>query len=85
MAQHETAVQELTQNYYYHTQIKVVRGQQGPAEQDQPPLAVGQTWLQARFLEELKSDHHAAYKSYTAANQLLLDRGAYFAKPQIST
>ena len=26
MAQHETAVQEVTQNYYYHTQIKVVRG-----------------------------------------------------------
>ena len=26
VAQHETAVQELTQNYYYHTQIKVVRG-----------------------------------------------------------
>ena len=84
MAQLETTVQELAQNYY-HTQIKVVRGHREQLNRTSHLQLLVKRGFKLGFLNELKSDLHAAYKSYTAANQLLLDRGAYFAKPQIST
>ena len=72
MVQLETAVQELVQNYY-HAQIKVVRGHRGQLNRTSHLQLLVRHGFKLGFLNELKSDHHAAYKSYTAAYQLLLD------------
>ena len=77
MAQLETAVQELAQNYY-HAQIKVVRGHREQLNRTSHLQLLVRHGFKLGFLNELKSDHHAAYKSYTAAYQLLLDMRCTF-------
>jgi len=72
VVQLETAVQELAQNYY-HAQIKVVRGHREQLNRTSHLQLLVRHGFKLGFLNELKSDHHAAYKSYTAAYQLLLD------------
>ena len=90
VVQLETAVQELAQNYY-HAQIKVVRGHREQLNRTSHLQLLVRHGFKLGFLNELKSDHHAAYKSYTAAYQLLLEMRcnpkskAYFTKPQIPT
>merc|ERR1719370_1775496 len=68
----ESAVQELAQNYY-HAQIKVVRGHREQLNRTSHLQLLVRHGFKLGFLNELKSDHHAAYKSYTAAYQLLLE------------
>ena len=72
VVQLETAVQELAQNYY-HAQIKVVRGYREQLNRTSHLQLLVRHGFKLGFLSELKSDHPAAYKSYTAAYQLLLD------------
>ena len=75
VVQLETAVQELAQNYY-HVQIKVVRGYREQLNRTSHLQLLVRHGFKLGFLSELKSDHPAAYKSYTAAYQLLLDMRA---------
>ena len=72
VVQLETAVQELVQNYY-HAQIKVVRGHREQLNRTSHLQLLVRHGFKLGFLNELKSDHHAAYKSYSAAYQLLLE------------
>ena len=72
VVQLESAVQELAQNYY-HAQIKVVRGHREQLNRTSHLQLLVRHGFKLGFLNELKSDHHAAYKSYTAAYQLLLE------------
>ena len=70
VVQLEIAVQELAQNYY-HGQIKVVRSHREQMNKTSHLQLLVRHGFKLGFLNELKSDHHAAYKSYTAAYQLL--------------
>ena len=70
VVQLEIAVQELAQNYY-HGQIKVVRSHREQMNKTSHLQLLVRHGFKLGFLNELKSDYHAAYKSYTAAYQLL--------------
>ena len=72
LVQLEAAVQELAQNYY-HGQIKTVRGHRDQLNKTAHLQLLVRHGFKLGFLNELKSDHHAAYKAYTAAYQLLLE------------
>lgn len=72
VGQLEAAVQELAQNYY-HAQIKTVRGHRDQLNKSSHLQLLVRHGFKLGFLHELKSDHHAAYKSYTAAYQLVLE------------
>ena len=72
VTQLEAAVQELAQNYY-HGQIKTVRGHRDQLNRTTHLQLLVRHGFKLGFLNELKCDHHAAYKSYTAAYQLLLE------------
>ena len=65
VVQLETAVQELVQNYY-HAQIKVVRGHREQLNRTSHLQLLVRYGFKLGFLNELKSDHPAAYNSYTA-------------------
>ena len=67
MVQLETAVQELAQKYY-QTQIKLVRGHREQLNRTSHLQLLVRHGFKLGFLDELKSDHHAAYKSYTAVH-----------------
>ena len=85
VTQLEAAVQELAQNYY-HGQIKTVRGHRDQLNRTTHLQLLVRHGFKLGFLNELKMDHHAAYKSYTAAYQLLLElRLTEHSAPEIRT
>jgi len=68
----ESAIQELSQNYY-HGQMKGVRGHRELLNRSSHLHLLVRHAFKIGFFNELKSDSHAAYKSYCSAYQLLLE------------
>jgi len=72
VVQLESTLQELASNYY-HGQIKTIKSHRDMLNKATHLQLLVRHSFKVGFMSELKGDLHSAYKSYTAAYQLLLE------------